>query len=81
MEWGLDELFALIAILLVLEGLLPASSPETWRKILLKFINYSDNTIRIMGLSCMIIGAITLAVIHNWDAIIASDPTLMASLV
>jgi len=81
MEWGLDELFALIAILLVLEGLLPASSPQTWRNMLLKFINYSDNSIRAVGLSCMVVGAIMLTVVHNWDAIIAADPSVMASLV
>ena len=69
MTWDFSDLFALIALLLVVEGLYPAISPENWRKMLFKFASLSDNTIRISGLSCMILGAILLTVVHNWDQI------------
>ena len=69
MEWGWDELFALISLLLVVEGIMPAISPENWRKTVLKFASFSDNGVRFMGLTSMILGAIILAVVHNWDHI------------
>ena len=80
MEWGLDDLCALFAILLVLEGLMPAISPDIWRKILYRFISYNDYTIRATGIGCMIFGAILLAVVHNWDLITNSMPDSVTML-
>ncbi|MEE3002988.1 MAG: DUF2065 domain-containing protein [Pseudomonadota bacterium] len=80
MEWGLDELFALIAIVLVIEGLMPAMMPDTWRKLLFKFASYNDNTIRMMGLSSMVLGAILITVVHNWDSLTGADPSFLSSL-
>ena len=65
MSWGWDDFFSLVALLLVLEGIYPAISPHSWRKMLFKFASAKDTSIRSMGLSCMIIGAVLLAVVHN----------------
>jgi uncharacterized protein len=70
MSWGWDDLFSLLALLLVLEGLYPAINPESWRKMLFKFASAKDNTIRSIGLSAMVAGTILLAVVHNIDAIV-----------
>ena len=69
MSWGLDDLFALLALVLVVEGLYPALSPQSWRKMLFKFATAKDNTIRSMGLASMGLGAILLAAVHNFDAV------------
>ena len=53
MDWGFDTLFALLGLLLVLEGLLPAISPEKWRCLLEKFLTFSDSGVRTMGVSSM----------------------------
>ena len=69
MTWGLDDLFALLALVLVLEGLLPAISPNLWRKMLLRFTSFNDYTIRVMGVVCMVAGAALLAIVHNADTL------------
>ena len=76
MTWGLDDLFALFALLLVAEGLLPAISPDYWRKILFRFASYNDYTVRLMGLMSMITGAALLAIVHNWNAIVETMPAI-----
>tara|TARA_B110000459_G_C16605049_1_gene493098 strand:+ start:1172 stop:1396 length:225 start_codon:yes stop_codon:yes gene_type:complete len=69
MSWGWDDLFALLALLLVVEGIYPAISPEYWRKMLFKFASAKDNTIRSMGVTSMVLGSILLAIVHNLDNI------------
>ena len=57
--------FMCIALMLVLEGFLPAMSPERWRHLLERLANLQDRTIRIMGLLSMVVGAVLMAVIHQ----------------
>ena len=76
MTWGLDDLFALFALLLVVEGLLPAISPDHWRKMLYRFASYNDYSVRLMGLMSMISGAALLAIVHNWDVIVETLPQM-----
>lgn len=77
MTWGLDDLFALLALLLVIEGLLPAISPDIWRKMLYRFAGYNDYSVRLMGLMSMITGAALLAIVHNWDSLIETLPSMV----
>jgi|GEM_PF-542834 len=79
MEWGFDDLFALLGLVLVLEGLLPAVAPEFWRKVLLHFLSYDESVVRAVGVSCMVIGAIIITLVHNWDMLSSVDiATMMA---
>lgn len=55
-----DVLLAAVALLLVMEGLLPFLSPRTWREVFEKAIRMSDGQIRFLGLSSMLIGLILL---------------------
>jgi uncharacterized protein YjeT (DUF2065 family) len=58
----MDLLFGAIALMLVLEGLLPFLSPQRWRAVFQKATQLSDGQIRFIGLSSMIIGVVLLLV-------------------
>jgi uncharacterized protein YjeT (DUF2065 family) len=58
------EVFTAIALLLVIEGLLPFISPAAFREGLKAAINRSDQTLRIVGLSSMIVGALLISFLH-----------------
>ncbi len=57
-----DLLLGALALMLVLEGLLPFLSPGTWRSVFEKATQMSDGQIRFLGLSSMLIGLVLLAV-------------------
>ena len=55
------------ALVLVIEGIMPFSSPETWRKVMAMMSQQSDKTMRIIGLVSMLIGVLITFIIHfNW---------------
>ncbi len=55
-----DLLFGAIALMLVLEGLLPFLSPQRWRAVFQKATQLSDGQIRFIGLSSMVVGVVLL---------------------
>ena len=55
-----DLLLAALALVLVLEGLLPFFSPQLWRKVFERATQMSDGQLRFLGLSCMISGLLLL---------------------
>ena len=59
-----DWLFGAMALMLVLEGLLPFFNPSMWRKVFEKAMQLSDRHIRFMGLTSMLIGVLMLVVWH-----------------
>jgi uncharacterized protein len=56
-----DWLFGALALMLVIEGLLPFLSPGTWRAAFERATRMSDGQIRFFGLSSMLIGLLMLA--------------------
>lgn len=50
------------ALMLVIEGVLPFLSPQTWRETFRRIIELADGQIRFMGLSSIMIGLILLSV-------------------
>lgn len=58
MMWS--DLFAALALYLVLEGILPFLSPTTLRRAMQSFAEMDDNKLRTMGLLSMIAGAVLL---------------------
>lgn len=53
----MSELFWLaLALMLVLEGLLPFFSPGTWRQVFERAMQMSDGQIRFFGLASMALG-------------------------
>jgi hypothetical protein len=59
-----EELGTAIALLLVIEGIMPFMNPESWRKTLRTISEMDDGTLRIIGLSSMIFGVILLYLIR-----------------
>ena len=55
-----DLLFGALALMLVIEGLLPFFSPATWRQVFERALQMSDGQIRFIGLSSMLAGALLL---------------------
>ena len=60
---GLAELlFGALALMLVIEGLLPFISPPRWRAVFEKALKMTDGQIRFIGLSSMLAGIAMLYV-------------------
>jgi uncharacterized protein YjeT (DUF2065 family) len=49
-----------LALMLVIEGILPFSSPRVWRETFKRLIEMSDGQIRFAGLMSMTIGLVLL---------------------
>jgi len=54
-------LLGALALMLVLEGLLPFLSPGTWRQVFERATKMSDGQLRFIGLSSMLLGLLLLA--------------------
>ena len=61
----LNELFAAFALVLVIEGILPFASPRTVRKLWEHIANMPDRSLRLFGLTSMIIGVLLLTFIRQ----------------
>ena len=59
-----DSLLTAIALMLVLEGILPFLSPQSFRQIYIKMLESDNNHIRITGLSSMLFGLVMLYMVH-----------------
>ena len=57
-----DMLLGALALMLVIEGLLPFLSPALWRQMFARVLAMSDGQIRFVGLSSMLAGALMLIV-------------------
>ena len=56
--WG--QLLGALALMLVLEGLLPFLSPRRWRRMFEEVTRLSDGQLRFLGLSSMLGGVLLL---------------------
>jgi uncharacterized protein len=54
-------LITAIALVLIIEGLLPFLAPNLWRETFRRILLLSDGQIRFFGLTSMLIGLILLA--------------------
>ncbi len=52
-----------VALMLILEGMLPFLSPQTWRETFRKLIEINDSQIRFIGLTSMLIGLMLLLIV------------------
>jgi len=55
-----EDLLAALALVLVLEGLMPALSPEGLRRAYQQIVELPDRSLRAIGLTSMIAGALLL---------------------
>ncbi|MGD9152108.1 MAG: DUF2065 family protein [Gammaproteobacteria bacterium] len=58
------DLIAALALVLILEGLLPFLAPNLWRRMANLMAKKSDNVLRIVGFILMLLGTIILYVLH-----------------
>ncbi|MBC7994982.1 MAG: DUF2065 domain-containing protein [Rhizobacter sp.] len=56
----MEFLWGALALMLVIEGVLPFLSPGAWRKVFERATQLSDGQIRFVGLSSMIVGLVAL---------------------
>lgn len=57
-----DLILGALALMLVMEGLLPFLSPRAWREAFRRATELSDGQIRFIGLSSMLVGLLLLAI-------------------
>ena len=62
MAWS--DLFAALALYLVIEGLLPFVSPEGWRRSLQLIAGLTDSQLRVFGLSLIVVGLLALTLVR-----------------
>lgn len=60
-----DFLWGALALMLVIEGVLPFLSPSVWRQVFERAIRMSDGQIRFLGLGSMVAGLITLFLLRS----------------
>jgi uncharacterized protein YjeT (DUF2065 family) len=53
-----------VALVLVLEGLVPFLAPGAWREAFRRLIQFSDGQIRFVGLTSMLVGLFLLMVLR-----------------
>ena len=53
-----------IALVFIVEGMLPFVSPNRWRSMLAMAEQMDDRMIRVVGLSCMLVGVFVLYLVH-----------------
>jgi len=55
-----DDILTALALVLIIEGLLPGLSPSTWMKVMQDAAKIGTRGIRIAGIICMVSGALLL---------------------
>jgi uncharacterized protein len=60
-----DWLLGALALMLVLEGLLPFLSPDGWRSVFERATRMTDGQIRFFGLTSMVTGLLLLAFLRS----------------
>lgn len=60
----LQELWTALALMLVIEGMVPFISPGSMRRMLAAMMQLDDRTVRIMGLVSMLGGVALLYLVH-----------------
>jgi hypothetical protein len=59
-----DIVVAAVALMLVIEGILPFTAPSLWRDVFRKLTEMTDGQIRFAGLSSMMVGLVILFLAH-----------------
>jgi uncharacterized protein len=59
----MGSLFTALALVLIIEGLLPFISPKGWRGVFEKVLQLSDGQIRFYGLVSMAVGVVLLLLV------------------
>ena len=63
MHW--KEILTAIALVLIIEGMLPFIGPGRYRQYVAQIVRLSDNQLRTIGLIVMITGLLVLFIVRN----------------
>ncbi len=63
MAW--TEILTALALVLVIEGLLPFASPGRYRQMVAEIVRLSDNHIRSVGLVVIVVGLVMLYLVRS----------------
>lgn len=58
MDW--TSLFSALALVLVIEGLLPFAAPQSFKKTMAAMLSMDNGALRLMGLASMLLGLLVL---------------------
>ena len=56
----MNELLTALALMMIVEGLMPLISPQRWREIFSKLLAMNDGQIRFVGLASILMGLLGL---------------------
>ncbi|MCK5263362.1 MAG: DUF2065 domain-containing protein [Gammaproteobacteria bacterium] len=59
-----DDFVRAIALVLVIEGMMPFLSPDGWRQAMLQAGRFPNKTLRIIGFVSMMVGVLVLYLNH-----------------
>jgi uncharacterized protein YjeT (DUF2065 family) len=60
-----DSLWSALALVLVIEGLLPLVAPKLWRESFSKLVTLNDGQLRFIGLMSIVIGMLCYWLLSN----------------
>jgi uncharacterized protein YjeT (DUF2065 family) len=63
MYW--TEILTAVALLLVIEGMLPFIRPGRYKQMVAQIVRLPDNQLRLFGLAAMIIGLLLLFIVRS----------------
>ncbi len=61
----MSELLVALALVMVIEGLLPFASPQKWREMMVMMATQSDKSLRTIGFISMSLGLLLLVLVKN----------------
>jgi len=61
---GWHDLFAALALYLILEGIMPFANPSAFKRFMNNITTLPDQTLRNIGLGSMVVGLILLYMVH-----------------
>ncbi len=56
------DLLLALALLLILEGILPFLNPNSWRRTVMRLSELNDTQLRFIGLTFMVVGLVLLII-------------------
>lgn len=59
----LDNILFVIALVMIIEGIMPFLSPTRWKKMLLKMMTVDDRNLRVIAFIMMLVGVVLLSLI------------------
>ena len=65
MNFDWRELLRVLALVMVIEGLLPFAAPSHWRRTLFTIEQFENRNMRLIGLASIVIGLVVLQLVSQ----------------